>query len=149
MYSSQASAPRALASATAVVSEPPRPRNVTSWSTETPWAPPTTGTLPGLQGCAQAVRAHLDDLGLGVLAVWSRYPAWLPVKLSAGTPRSWRAMHNSAIALRSPAVTSMSISRPGRVRDTLLAMSIRSSVSWPMADTTTTGWSPRRCTRAM
>ena len=40
-------------------------------------------------------------------------PAWLPVKLSAGTPMSWRAMHTRAVALRSPAVINMSISRPG------------------------------------
>ena len=41
-------------------------------------------------------------------------PAWLPVNESAATPRSWSAMHSSAVALRSPAVMSMSISRPGR-----------------------------------
>ena len=40
-------------------------------------------------------------------------PAWLPVKLSLGTPTSCSAMHSSAMALRSPAVISMSISRPG------------------------------------
>ena len=40
-------------------------------------------------------------------------PAWLPVNDVAATPRSASAMHSSAMALRSPAVISMSISRPG------------------------------------
>ena len=50
-----------------------------------------------------------------VCSVSVMIPAWLPVKLSLGTPRSCRAMHSRAMALRSPAVISMSISRPGWV----------------------------------
>ena len=47
-----------------------------------------------------------------------RMPAWLPVKLTAGWPRSSTAIDSSAIEMRSPAVSSMSISRPpGRSRD--------------------------------
>src|SRR6266851_2939729 len=45
---SQLSAFSAAASATAVVSDPPRPRVVTSRSSVTPWKPATTGTLPPL-----------------------------------------------------------------------------------------------------
>ena len=60
-------------------------------------------------------------------------PAWLPVKLSAGTPMSCRAMQSRAVALRSPAVMSMSISRPGRTLDTSAARRMSSSVSLPMA----------------
>ncbi len=75
-------------------------------------------------------------------------PAWLPVKLSDGMPRSCRAMHSRAIALRSPAVISMSISRPGRVSETWAARCSSSSVSLPMADTATTTWWPRRTVRA-
>ena len=75
-------------------------------------------------------------------------PAWLPVKLSAGTPRSCSAMQSRAVALRSPAVMSMSISRPGRTLDTSPASRISSSVSLPMALTTTTTSSPRRLVRA-
>ena len=74
-------------------------------------------------------------------------PAWLPVKLSAGTPRSCSAMHSRAVALRSPAVMSMSISRPGRTLDTSPARRSSSSVSLPMALTTTTTSSPRRWVR--
>ena len=57
-------------------------------------------------------------------------------------------MHSSAVALRSPAVMSMSISRPGWTLDTSPASRISSSVSLPMALTTTTTSSPRRFVRA-
>ena len=52
------------------------------------------------------------------------------------------------MALRSPAVISMSISRPGWVSDTWLARCRSSSVSLPMAETATTTWLPRRTVRA-
>jgi hypothetical protein len=77
-----------------------------------------------------------------------RNPACDPVKLSASTPMLCRAMHTSAIAFRSPAVTSMSISRPGRIDDVSVARRSSSSVSLPMADTTSTTWSPWRRVRA-
>ena len=51
-------------------------------------------------------------------AVSVMMPTWLPVKLTASTPRSARAIVNSAADTRSPVVSSMSISRPGRVVDT-------------------------------
>ena len=54
-------------------------------------------------------------------------------------------MHSSAMLLRSPMVSSMSISRPGWVVDTALARAMRLSVSLPMAlTTTTTSWPWRR-----
>ena len=40
-------------------------------------------------------------------------PAWLPVKDAAAIPRSASAMETRAIEIRSPAVSSMSSSRPG------------------------------------
>ena len=51
-------------------------------------------------------------------------------------------MASSAIEIRSPAVSSMSSSRPGGSGLTWLARSISSSVESPIADTTTTTWSP-------
>ena len=45
-------------------------------------------------------------------------PAWEPVKLTDGSPRSMIAMHNSAIDVRSPDVSSMSISRAAGDDDT-------------------------------
>ena len=53
-----------------------------------------------------------------------------------------------AVALRSPAVMSMSISRPARSEETSDARRSRSSVSLPMALTTSTTWSPRFRVRA-
>ena len=52
-----------------MVSEPPRPRKVTSRSPDTPWAPPTTGVRPSLQRGHEPLGAELDDLGVGVGAV--------------------------------------------------------------------------------
>ena len=75
-------------------------------------------------------------------------PAWLPVKLAAARPWSCSAMAISAMALRSPAVISMSISRPGRERATSPARRSRSSVSFPIAETTRTTWLPWRTERA-
>ena len=46
-------------------------------------------------------------------------------------------MHSSAMAMRSPAVRSMSYSRPGWVRETSSASRTSSSVVLPMALTTT------------
>ena len=60
------------------------------------------------------------------------------MKLTAATPRSARAIVSSAAETRSPVVSSMSISRPGRVRDTWPARAIRLSVALPIAETTTT-----------
>jgi len=52
------------------------------------------------------------------------------------------AIASSAIEIRSPAVSSMSSSRAGGSGLTLRARSISSSVESPIADTTTTTWSP-------
>ena len=65
-------------------------------------------------------------------------PTWLPVKLTASIPRSASAIVSSAADTRSPVVSSMSISRPGRVFDTCAAREIRLSVALPIAETTTT-----------
>ena len=108
------SAPSAWARATAVVSEPPRPRKVTSRSVDTPCEPATTGTWP--RSMASRMRSARTSRILALVWVVSvMKPAWLPVNDSASTPMSCSAMHSSAVALRSPAVISMSISRPGRV----------------------------------
>src|SRR5215468_10757791 len=61
-----------------------------------------------------------------------------PVKLTAGTPRAFRAIERSAIEMRSPAESSMSSSRRDGLSVTRLARARSSSVVWPMAETTTT-----------
>ena len=83
-------------------------------------------------------------------------PACDPVNDRASMPRLAIAIASSAIEIRSPAVSSMSSSRPGGTGLTRLARSISSSVESPIAETTTTTWSPasrvatmRRATRLM
>ena len=65
-------------------------------------------------------------------------PACEPVNDRAVNPRSLMAIATSAIEIRSPAVSSMSISRAGGNGETPLARSSRSSVVSPMAETATT-----------
>ena len=77
----------AWARATAVVSEPPRPRNVTSLSVETPWEPPTTGTRPSSRA-ARILSGRTSRIRAFMWLVSVRNPAWLPVNESAGTPAS-------------------------------------------------------------
>jgi hypothetical protein len=147
VYSSHASASNAWAMATAVTSEPLRPRNVTSRALDTPCAPPTTGTRPA-SSASRKRSGRTSRMRAFVCAVSVISPAWLPVNESACTPASCRAMHSRAMALRSPAVISMSISRPGRSFETRLAKCSSSSVSLPIALTTTTTSSPWRRVRA-
>src|SRR5215469_6443278 len=65
-------------------------------------------------------------------------PACDPVKERASRPRFAIAIASSAIEIRSPAVRSMSSSRPGGAGLTWFARSRSSSVVSPIADTTTT-----------
>ena len=68
-------------------------------------------------------------------------PAWEPVKERAVKPRSEIAIATRAIEIRSPAVSSMSISRAGGSGLTCSARSSSSSVESPIAETaTTTSW---------
>ncbi len=135
------------ANATAVASDPPRPRVVISRSTETPWKPATTGTLPP----ARASRRRSPLTSLILARVWSlsvMIPTWLPVNDCASTPRSASAITRSDIEMRSPVLTSMSYSRGGWVVLTELARWMSSSVVFPMALTTATTSEPcRRCPR--
>ena len=127
--------------ATAVVSEPPRPRVVISLAVETPWKPATTHTFPS----ARASRTRSPRTSRIFALPWAvsvMIPTWLPVKLTASMSRSASAMHSSDIEIRSPVVRSMSISRPGFRADTSSASLIRLSVDLPIADTTTTTSSP-------
>ena len=63
---SQTSAPSAAASATAVVSEPPRPSVVTSSEPcDTPWKPATSTTLPVSSACR--IRSALTSMILALV----------------------------------------------------------------------------------
>ena len=138
VYISQQSAPRAAARATAVVSEPPRPSVVMSLlSCETPWNPATIGIAPS--SSAPAIRPGVTSMIRARPCTESVItPACEPVNERARSPRLAMAMASRAIEMRSPAVSSMSSSRPGGSGLTWLARSISSSVVSPIADTTTT-----------
>ena len=124
-------------------SDAPRPIVVISLSVLTPWKPATTATLPAAS--ASRTRSPLTSRILALpWTVSVMMPTWLPVKLTAATPRSASAIVSSAAETRSPVVSSMSISRPGRVWETWLASEIRLSVALPIAETTTTTSLPWR-----
>ncbi len=104
---------------------------------ETPWNPATTAIEPSATDPRS--RSALTSRILALrCAVSVRMPAWDPVKLTACSPRSMIAMQRSAIEIRSPAVSSMSISRPLGTFETSWARRSRSSVVLPIAETTTT-----------
>ena len=121
-----------------MVSEPPRPSVVMSlpfW--DTPWKPATIGIAPSAS--ALAIRPGVTSMMRALPCAESVItPAWDPVNERASRPRLAMAMASSAIEIRSPAVSSMSSSRPGGSGLTWAARSWSSSVVSPMADTTTT-----------
>ena len=135
--------PRAAASATAVVSEPPRPSVVTSWeSAETPWNPATSTILPA--SSASLIRvARTSAIFALPWAVSVTMPACEPVSEMAWWPMSCTAIAQSAFEIRSPTEMSMSYSRGcGRV-EISCASRISSSVVSPIAERTPTTRLPR------
>ena len=97
--------------ATAVASEPPRPSVVISLlAAETPWKPATMTTSP-LSRWSLTRKARTSSISARPWTVLVMMPACDPVRLTASTPRSRMAMARRAMEMRSPAVSSMSISR--------------------------------------
>src|SRR5680860_1839773 len=79
---------------------------------DTPWKPATMTTAP--VASASEMRPGVTAMMRALPWVASvMMPAWLPVRLVAVWPCSWMAMASRAIEMRSPAVSSMSSSRPG------------------------------------
>jgi len=71
------------------------------------------------------------------------------VKDTAFSPKEWMAMASRAMDIRSPVVSSISISRRGGSLDIWRARAVRSSVVSAMAETTTTTLLPRRLARTI
>src|SRR5438128_8084099 len=138
---SQISASSAAASATAVVSEPPRPSVVSSRSGETPWKPATIAIRPA-SSASRTRYARISTIRALPCVVSVTIPACDPVNETASLPRSLIAIDRSAIEIRSPAVSSMSRSRGCGLPETCVASSSSSSVVSPIAETTTHTWSP-------
>ena len=114
---------------------------VTSRSPDTPWKPATTGTRPSFEGVAQAVAAHLDDLGVGVRRVGD--DAGLATGEGHGVhplvgQRHAQQGHRDPLARGQQHVQLAG----GRMELTSPARRKRSSVVLPMALTTTTTSSP-------
>ena len=115
--------------------------SLVSWLT--PWNPATIATAP--RSSAFSMRPGVTSMILALPCELSVItPAWLPVKDRASWPRLPIAIASSAIEMRSPAVSSMSSSRPAGSGETCSARSISSSVVSPIAETTTTTSWPAR-----
>ena len=121
-----------------MVSDPPRPSVVMSLlSWLTPWKPATIAIAPSAS--ARSIRPGVTSMILALPCTESVItPACEPVNERAWCPRLPIAIASSAIEIRSPAVSSMSSSRPGGSGETSCASSSSSSVLSPIADTTTT-----------
>ena len=120
-----------------VMSPPPRPSVVISWSLVMPWKPATITTRPLSSSCTRrpvstlAMRARLNEPSV-------RMPHCDAVSDTAGTPRSCRARLRSETAIVSPHASNWSISRPDGRPETWLAIAISWSVVLPIAETATT-----------
>ena len=118
-----------------MVSEPPRPSVVTSFWVDTPWKPATSTILPWpMASCTRA--GWMSRMRALVWTVSVTMPACEPVRLTASQPRRWMAMASRAQLMRSPALSSMSISRTGGLGVISRASSTSSSVVSPRAETT-------------
>src|SRR5436190_1876878 len=131
------SAPSAAASATAVVSEPPRPSVVMSRSVETPWKP-ATRTIRFWSSASWIRCARTSTIFALPWNVSVTIPACEPVSEIASCPRSWIAIAASAHEMRSPTEISMSSSRGFGRAETSYASRTSSSVVSPMAERTAT-----------
>ncbi len=134
------------ASATAVVSEPPRPSVVTSSSVETPWKPATSTIVPW-SSAAWIRFARTSTIFALPCTVSVTIPACEPVSEIASWPRSLIAIAASAQEIRSPTEISMSSSRGWGLGEIRCARSISSSVVWPIAERTATTRLPRLARR--
>ncbi len=135
------SAPSTTASATAVVSEPPRPMVVMSPFAARPWNPATTGTTPAARSAlrpSQPTRSMRARPAGPVVSIGS----CSAFQERARQPDLQSAIARSAVETISPVASSASISRASGSGLTSRASSIRRSVESPIAETTTATWWP-------
>ena len=148
----QRSARRAAASATAVVSLPPRPRVVISWSIADvalwPWKPATMTTFPP-SSSARTRRGSMPAIRARPYVPSVVMPACGPLRLMAGTPIACRAIETSVALWCSPVASRTSSSRGSGSSVMPAARPSSSSVVSPMADTTTTRSWPAARSRAI
>ena len=144
---SQRSALSAAASATAEVSEPPRPSVVIRLSGPTPWKPATTGTSPAAMRRVELFRVDALRCGPCHGHRRSRIGICQPSQERAVTPSSCRASAISPAVTCSPEATTASYSRASCSG----AMALVQPTSWlvapAMAETTTATWWPASTSR--
>ena len=126
----------AAATATAEVSDPPRPSVVTRLSSATPWNPGITATSP-----ASRLRSSASVSIVPIRALANALSVWIgncqPSHDRAGTPIACRVMANSPLVICSPAETTTSYSRGSYSEDASRQNPTSRSVSPAIADTTT------------
>ena len=96
-------------------------------SVDTPWKPATTGTMPASMA-SRSRSGRISRILALVCSVSVMIPAWLPGEGRGLDPESASAMQSRLIEMRSPEVSSMSISRAGIELETSSARRSRSSV---------------------
>jgi hypothetical protein len=127
----------AAAMATAVVSEPPRPRVVMSPSSSSPWKPATTAISPRFSESVSR-SASMERMRALAWALSVRIRTWGPVKLRAFPPCPWMARAVSPMLTCSPVAATTSCSRSSGRGLTSRVRFSRRFVSPAIAETTTT-----------
>ena len=139
---SQRSALSAAASATAEVSEPPRPSVVTRPSGDRPWKPGTIGTSPAAMARAMSA-VSMSTMRALVWAASVRIGICHDIQERAFTPSCCSAIASRPIVTCSPVATTTSYSRASCSG----AISLTHFTSWlvapDMAETTTATSLPR------
>ena len=134
----QRSARRAAARATAVVSLPPRPSVVISWSMADvalwPWKPATMTTLPP-SSSARTRRGSMPAMRARPYVPSVVMPACGPLRLIAGTPIAWSAIETRVALWCSPVASRTSSSRGSGSSVMPAASPSSSSVVSPIAET--------------
>ena len=134
-------ASKAAASATAVVSLPPRPSVVMSPSRSTPWNPATITIFPASSSRRMRRRCSaVISAAAWLPSVWM--PACQPVRETAESPLSCRVMAISAADACSPVANSWSASRQAGCAVSSAVLCSRRSVVFPCAETTAIIWKP-------
>ena len=133
---SQRSACSAAASATAEVSDPPRPSVVTRLSVPMPWKPDTTATWPV---CMRRISSAPSMPAMRALpcALSVRIGICQPCQERASTPISCSAMASRPVVTCSPVATTVSYSRASCSGDRSWHQATSWLVAPAMAETTT------------
>src|SRR5271166_473607 len=149
---SQRSARSAAASATAEVSEPPRPSVVTRWSSAMPWKPATTGICRSPDGPSPRRRRTRSDPSMSRMralpwAVSVRIGTCQPCQERASSPSCCSAIAIRPVVTCSPVATTASYSRASCIGESAWHQATSWLVTPAMAETTTATSCPASASR--